>query len=835
VAISRRTKIFAAVLAIPLVLLVAFILFLKLYFTSERLKAIVLPKIQAATNRDVTVKEIGLSVFPSFGVEIQGLSIANRQGQGFSNRPIVSLDEFVLDIKLLPLLGNRFEVNKLILRKPVVFLEINKKEEGNFSNPTQGVEEGRQSKPGFTLKYGAEGALLLSDFEIEGGDFEYLNQQKNQTIRLRGLDARLRLEEIAEVNEMRSEADVTVGEFSYGAIEEPSIHGLDLHLKEKSTIRIEKDRVTLDNGELEIQGLKLGTKGSLTPVNQRSLVDFTLVSKDLDLKQVLLLAPRGLVKGLEDAQVDGTARLQADIKGEIGEGAQPDISVECFLANGKIHYADYPKSITDINFKATLLSSSSKSTLEVPDLSARVGENLVRMRLLLTNFSDPSLDAHVEGLMNLSEVKDFYPIGQGTTLSGLLKAKVSVKGKRSQPEALKGSGTLELQDMVMSSGEGPATKANGTITFNNQVIETKELRVKYGPSDLTLSFALRNYLVAIFPTTLGKGKEKNLKPSIRVSLVSPYFESTPSREPLVIPPFDIDGTLAISKLVYKGQQPFECTDVRGDVSASEKVIRVKNVSLKAFGGDMRAAGTIDLRNSRQPMFDLTLDAAGADGHQLLSRATSFGEHIFGKLSLTAKLNGALNDSLGFLPKSLSGDGTVHIIDGKLTGYPVMDQLASFLSLPEIKEATFKSWLHSFKISEGKVNTPDLKITTSGSDFLVSGWQGFDGSLDYKLAVKLSGALSDQFRVSGVAGQVADLFKDKDGRVTLFLLVGGTTETPKFRWDTEAAQRKVHERITEEVEKKKGETQEKAKEEIQKKLNEEQSKLQEQLKKLFKKP
>jgi uncharacterized protein involved in outer membrane biogenesis len=835
VAISRRTKIFAAVLAIPLVLLVAFILFLKFYFTSERLKAIILPKIQAATNRDVTVREIGLSIFPNFGAEIEGLSIANRQGQGFSDRPIVSLDEFVLDVKLLPLLGNRLEINKLILRKPVVFLEINRKGEENFSNTTQEAERSPQGKPGFALKYSAEGALLLSDFEIESGDFEYLNRQKGQAVRLKGVNARLRLEEIAEVNEMRSDADATVGEFSYGAIDDPSIHVRNLHLKEKSTIHAEKDKVTLDKGEVEIQGLKLGMKGSLTLVNQKPLVDFALVSDDVDLKQVLSVIPRGLVKGLENAQVEGTARLQADIKGQVGEGGQPDISVVCFLANGKIHYVGYPKSVTDINFKATLLSSSSKSTLEVPDLSAKVGQNLVRMRVLLANFSDPALDADVEGLMDLSEVKDFYPIGQGTTLSGLLKAKVSVKGKPSQPEALRGSGILELQNVAMSSAEEPATKVSGAITFNNQVLETKELRVKYGPSDLTLSFVLRNYLSAIFPSLLDKGKERNLRPSVHVSVTSPYFESTPSKEPMVIPPFDIDATVAISKLVYKGNQPFECTDVRGSVSASERVVQLKSVSLRAFGGNMSAAGTIDLRNSKQPVFDLTLDAVGADGHQLLSKVTSFGEHIFGKLSLTAKLKGVLNDSLGFLPNSLSGDGTVHIMDGKLTGYPVMDQLASFLSLPEMKEATIKSWSHSFRISEGKVNTPDLKIATSGNNFLLSGWQGFDGSLDYRLTVKLSGALTNQFMASGVAGQVANLFKDKDGRVTLFLLVGGTTETPKFRWDTEAAQQKLHERITEEVEKKKAEAQEKAKEEIQKKLDEGKSKLQEQLKKLFKKP
>ena len=78
-AISRRTKIIVAVLAIPLFLLLISLLVLKFYFTSERLKAIILPKIQAATKREVNIKEIGLSIFPTFGVKVDGLSIENRK------------------------------------------------------------------------------------------------------------------------------------------------------------------------------------------------------------------------------------------------------------------------------------------------------------------------------------------------------------------------------------------------------------------------------------------------------------------------------------------------------------------------------------------------------------------------------------------------------------------------------------------------------------------------------------------------------------------------------------------------------------------------------------
>jgi uncharacterized protein involved in outer membrane biogenesis len=834
VAIRRRTKILVAILAVPLVLLLAAVLFLKFYFTSERLKALILPKLQAAISRDVDVKEISISILPTFGVSLEQLVIANRKGPGFSEQPFISLDEFFLDVKLLPLLGNRLEVNQIVLQRPVVLLEVNKKGEENYSNPSEGAAAGQKGKTGLTLEYRQGGSLLLSNFEIKDGDFEYVDRQNNRAIRLKGLDSRVHVETIAEVSEIRTETDMVIGEFSYGVIGKPSIHESSLHIKQNSTLRVREDKVTLEKGELELQNLKLGMKGSLSLAPQQH-VDFTVGSEDIDLKQALSLVPHATVKGLEKAQVEGTARFQANIKGDLGEGKKPEVLLDATLTNGKIHYADFPKSVTDINFKAKLQSTGSRSRLDIPDFSARLGNNPIMMNLTLTDFEDPVLNAHVEGVVNLSEVKDFYPLEQGKSLSGVLKAKVSMEGKPSRPEMLKGSGALEFQDVVIASTEGPPSKVNGSITFSNHAIEAKELKVKYGPSDLTLAFTVKNYLSMIFPSALEKGRGQPSKPSMNISLSSSYFESTPSKEPVVIPPFDIDATVAISKLVYNGKEPFECTDIRGNVSSSEKVIRLKNVSLKAYGGDMSASGTIDLRDPKQPLFDVALDAKGANGHLLLSKATSFGDHIFGNISLTMKLKGALSDSMSFLPNSLLGDGVLSLADGRLTGYPATDQLATFLALPEMREVTFKSWSHAFHISDGRVNTPDLKIASRGNDFLISGWQGFDGSLDYKLTVKLSDALSNQFMAGGVASQVADLFKDKEGHVTLFLLVGGTTDAPKFRWDTEAAREKLRERVTQELEKKKEQVEEKAKEEIQKKLEEGKSKLQEQLKKLFKKP
>ncbi len=834
-AVSRRTKIILTVVAIPVVLFLLSLLALKFYFTSERLKALILPRIQSAINREITVKDINLSIFPTLGVSIDELAVANRKGKGFSERPMVLVQKFLLAVKVRSLVANRVEIDHLVFDKPSIFLEINEDGEENFSNSEAKDSKERKSEKGFSVKYRARSALLLSNLEVKNGDFEYTDQKANKTIRMKGTDVRLRMETIPQANELRVQNEVDVSGLSYGGLEKPFIQNFPVHLRQKATIRAEENQLTIEKGEVQIQDIRFGVNGSVTAVDGVPFLDLTIGSENIEFKEILSLLPRGVLKGVDNAEMEGNARLSGSIKGKIIDNDQPEISFAVLLTNGKIQYTNLPKAITDINFKASFVNKGSSSTLDIADFSAKLGDNPVQMRMTIRELSDPVVDVQLDGIVNLSDVKDFYPLEAGKELSGIARAKVSVKGEYSAPTSLRGNGTVELREVSIGSAETPIHHLNSVVTFNNQLIETKRLTMNYGRSDLSISFEMRNYLSAILPSVFGAGKGTATKPSMTLSLVSPYFESTPSSEPIVFPPFDVDAALKISKFVYKGKEPLECTDVRGSVTAVENVIRVKNLSFQTLSGKMNATGTIDLRNPKRPQFALNVQVEGVDGHSLMNRFSSFGKNLFAKLSFGLALNGELDDTLGIIHKSLSGSGNVRMADGKLVGYPVMERLSSFLDLPDLKEVSFKSWSNTFKISDGKINIPDLKIGTAGHDLLLTGRHGFNGSLDYSLTIKLSEALSNQFLRGGVVGQVADLFRDKGGRLTLFLLVGGTTDTPTLRWDTKAAQQRLRERVVEGIEKKKEEAGEKTKEGLQKKIDEGKKKVEEQLKKLFKKP
>ncbi|MCK5573787.1 MAG: AsmA family protein, partial [Bacteroidetes bacterium] len=221
-ALSRKAKIWLIILAIPVVLVIAGIIFLKMMFTSERLKAEVIPRLEEATGRNVSISDISLGVFPSIALNMEGVSISNRVGDGFSESHFLTLESLRLNVRLFPLLDGRVEATSLEMDRPHLLLEINRNYETNY--------EGLTGQPGDaaaddTLLQEASTppstalALLVSDFRINGGTLDYLNHADNSATRLHGVNIAADME--AEGEKILITGDVSIETFSYGTIEKP--------------------------------------------------------------------------------------------------------------------------------------------------------------------------------------------------------------------------------------------------------------------------------------------------------------------------------------------------------------------------------------------------------------------------------------------------------------------------------------------------------------------------------------------------------------------------------------------------------------------------------------
>lgn len=838
-ALNKTAKIWIIILSIPVVLIVGAGIAAKLYFTSDRLKALVVPKIEDATHRTVSVGDISLSLFPSLAVSIDDLKISNMAGSSFDRNEFISLDNLKLNVKILELLHSKLEIAYVIINHPVIYLETSKDGKNNYSSSAPG--EKSNVKVTVSTDNSSSGALLLSNLEINDGEIEQVDKKFDVHMLIKGFHQTANVEMPTGENTFYVKGSTSIESFSYGSMKMWYLSDQPINADEKLSYKVGDDVLTLDGVTVKVRDLPLTISGSVSRLTKPELtMNMTVTSPGAQMTQLLSIIPPEMLKKTQGLSSSGDVKFTMNIKGPSSETMNPGIDGSFSVTNGKVQYASLPKSITNINIAGSFEKPSAPvgkiggGSFGIEKMTATIGSNDLNGVLHVSNFGDPTVSATFAGTLALDEVKEFYPLEQGTEVSGIMKANISVEGKPKTPQTLKASGSINFQNVVIKTAGSPKPlkNLNGTITFNNQVIESKQLAMNIGESDMNLSFSVKNYLGMV----MNDAAQSSGKPSATATLTSkqlrtadlmpeqPAAKGTDTKKGTatkptggMLPGIDIDANVSVDKLQT---EKFSFTNAKGNVTVSGGIVNLKNFNVNAFNGTIQSKGTLDLRDPKKSPFDLTLDIKNVESNAMLSNFTSFGQYLFGKFSTTTSIKGDLNDTLGLNTQTLFGNGNVNITNGKLSGCPLTQKLADVTNQANLREVNFKDWANAFSISNGRLAVKDLKISTGSTDFLVDGSQGLDGSLDYHVMVKFPASASDQINVGSLGNQLLQFLKDKDGRINLPLTVSGTSTSPAIGLDS-----KVQEDI--------------AKKALQQKTNSLQDdlkkKAQDALKNLFKKP
>jgi uncharacterized protein involved in outer membrane biogenesis len=836
---GKKKKFWLVLISIPVIIIAGIIIFLKLYFTSERLKSFVIPHIEEATQRQVEIKDISLSIFPTFGIEIEGFRISNPPNVQFESKDFISLEELLIDVEIFALLRNRVEVNEFKLTKPVIFLEVNKNGIANYSMPADAHKPEREPEVTVRVDFESSAALLVSNFRITDGNIQYVDFKEDRRFVIEGFNQKTRIATASVANNIIIKSDVGIDGISYGSTKSLLVEKLPVKMNLTLSYVGEKDELVFDSVLVKIRELGMKMTGAIANTQTTPYVNLKIESNNEQVSKLLTLLPQELLKASEGLTTTGLFNLSLAVKGELSDSTVPAVTGNFSALDGALKYAQLPKSITNINLRGEFERTSQIGRFEINKLSLNLGNNSVTGKFSVNDFDDPSLSANFNAAFNLTDIKNYYPLDKGTELSGMMKGNVSLAGKVKAPKNIKADGKLEFDNVSMMTADSPKPVKNftGTIAFNNQIIESKQLSMNIGESDLKLAFKMSNYLAMFLEEVEGK-------PSVSLTLNSnnlrtadlilePSTETKTGEKPkqvgLPFPDVDISASVNIQKL---STDKFDFSNARGSMNIKDGLVMLQNFSVNAFQGNITTQGTLDLRKFEERPFNLELDITGVEANAFLPIFTSFGNNLFGKFSMNTKMKGSLDDTLGLISQTLSGDGRVQVNDGRFVGYPLMASIAEFTGVQELRSVDFKNWSNIFTISNGRITLKDLKINALNNDFSVNGSQGFDGSLDYRIGIKLSGSLSDKIKLGGIAGQVINLQKDKDGRVTINLSVGGYLTKPAISINTKEQQKQLEELARQEFEKKKSELVDSVKQKGAEGLK---KKAEDAFKKLFKKP
>ena len=245
------------------------------------------------------------------------------------------------------------------------------------------------------------------------------------------------------------------------------------------------------------------------------------------------------------------------------------------------------------------------------------------------------------------------------------------------------------------------------------------------------------------------------------------------------------------------KKSIDVTNLVGTFELKEPHVRLQNLSMNLFGGQMKAQGEILMGAASLPFtgkiavqgFQLgpLMEAMGTD-KLLVSGTASADVEMLGK-SLT----------MPELTEGLEGTGQLFVKNGKVEGINLLEEATALLKVIGIAQdpgnaTLFSSMESHLNIQHGVVmikrliaNSPDFDVTGNGAI-------GFDKTLNLNLSVRLSEALSKS--ILGFS-PIAKAMTAR-GRLSIPMVITGTIRAPQYALDTKALGTTVQEQVQEKL-------------------------------------
>jgi hypothetical protein len=269
---KRKLFIAAGVFfALVVVVVVALSVLVKTYLKSEQLKAIIIPRAEEFTGREVSIDRIDVSLFK--GIVVKKLDVREN------GRDFVSVEEFVLAYDLMPLLRKELVIHRVELISPRIHIKRLKDGSFNFSDMLEEPE--KEEKAAEEESGGLPVSLVTDRVLLKDAKLEFIDEMK-------------------ELPDISAETDA---DFKVSMKEKISAEGyLDLKKLEATLggirtntagrVDIKKDLIQADITST-VDQKPIGLKATVRDYAVSPDIEFDLDAEELDIDKLMALAGAG--------------------------------------------------------------------------------------------------------------------------------------------------------------------------------------------------------------------------------------------------------------------------------------------------------------------------------------------------------------------------------------------------------------------------------------------------------------------------------------------------------------------------------------------------------------
>jgi hypothetical protein len=520
--------------------------------------------------------------------------------------------------------------------------------------------------------------------------------------------------------------------------------------------------------------------------------------------------------------------LDADVqaKGSLAvvQKQQPgDFTAKGYIDISKLYYSskDFPAPIQNTSARINFESPDAladHAVINIPAAHIEIGKDVVDLNLLLkTLASDPYFDGTAKGTFNLANIAQFYKFEPGTSLAGNLNANVSVKGKKSsidksQYDAIQTAGTVQATNVSYKSKDYPdgVNLKNTQLTFNPKNVTVNDVTGSFqgtnfnanGHFDNLIGYALKDETLAgVLNVSADKvDLNKLMGTTSAAATPAPATKDTAAKTtpaPAAGDPFAVPKNLNLTLNAKAGDVKYDKVDyknIAGTLVVKDETVSMKDVKMEALDGTIALGGSYSTKVSKKkPDISLNYDIQNLDiqktfmAYNTVQKLMPIGQFIAGKLTSKLTLNGKLGETMMPDLSSLTGSGSMLLLQGVLNKFAPLDKLASTLDISALKEISLKDVKSYFDVADGKVFVKPFHVKVQDMDMEIGGKHGLDQSIDYVINMKvpreklgskanaLVNNLVSQANNKGIPVKVSDMVNFK-------VNLGGSITSPTVKTD-----------------------------------------------------
>ncbi|GIV40381.1 MAG: hypothetical protein KatS3mg033_2181 [Thermonema sp.] len=576
----------------------------------------------------------------------------------------------------------------------------------------------------------------------------------------------------------------------------------------------------------------------------------------VDAKARLNLADMATIFPMEGMQLKGSFSLDAKVEGTYNDRQMPVVNAQMSLADGYIKTAEVPKPLEKLNLTATLQSDGSLpgSTFHLRQFTMLFDGEPIEVSALIQDFDKVNFDVNAKGKADLEKLTRLYPL-EGMQLAGKIDADLHAKGnmaliEQEKYDQLDFSGYARMTDFRYMTSDMPEVRIQqAAARISPREIIVEQMTGSAGKSDFRLVGTIANYMAYTFHDAVLRGKMHMESKHFDVNEWMTEEEAaettgtaaaagadTVDLAAIAIPKnLDFVFDAKIQEVVYDN---LLLKDLVGKIIMREGKVVFENVSTHTLGGQLLLSGVYDTSDPYKPFFDFAMKVANIQIPEAyksivtVQRMAPLAAAMQGTFSSDLRLAGVLGSDL--MPKfeTLSGGGLIAIVQAALQDTPVLSKISSLTKMKDLAPMSLQDVIMKIKIDKGRVNYEPFVVKSGDRVITVSGSNGFDGSLDFTLAMDVPAGAAGQ-AVQGAVNQLTGTNALSGDRLLFDVEIEGTYDKPKIKVKPRGtAKEEVKEVAKEELQKQKEAIQqavEEKKEEVEQQVKEEAEKVKEEVK------